>query len=75
MTTSIGFNQLQAQVTPTQRKILSSIWQHFHAKKQWVLTRVTHHQFGKDVVLEAINPLGGTIVYETHNVGDRKSVV
>ena len=72
MTTFVGFDQLHAQVTPTQRKILSSIWQHFYAKKQWVLTRVTHHQFGKDVVLEAINPLGGTIVYEAHNVGDQR---
>lgn len=72
MATHFSFDQLRAQVNPTQQKILSFIWRHFSSKKHWVLTRVIHHQFGKEVVLEALKSLGGTIVYELWDAGTQR---
>jgi hypothetical protein len=65
----ITFEDLSLKVDGTQRKILSTIWQHYLDKKQWPLTRRIHHDFGKPIVQSALNKLGGTVVREILDSG------
>lgn len=66
------FDELANKITQKQQDILTWIWKSFCEKKQWPLTRVVHHQFGKDLVVKELRPLGGTIIHDFRDVGKQR---
>lgn len=55
---------LRRNLTDDQRNVLNRIWRYHREQSQWIPARVLHHEMGKQTILAAIEPLGGTVVFK-----------
>jgi len=69
MVKPITFENLSSRVNETQRKILDAIWHYYLANNQWPSDKRIHHTFGKQLVQDALKPLGGMIVRQISDAG------
>lgn len=59
--------KLRENLNDTQKQCLNLIWNNYWEKRIWHKKIILHHQVGKQKTLDALNSLGGTIVYETQD--------
>ena len=57
---------IRETLNEAQFKILTEIWMRYLQNNEWIPTRLLHHKFEKNKVISAVEPLGGSIVCETH---------
>jgi hypothetical protein len=66
-------DDLRNSITPQQKSILGAIWNYYEKEKSWIPIRVLHSKFGsKESVRPQLDELGGSIVFENDDQGDRK---
>ena len=59
-------------VTSQRRKLLDEIWQHYLAHGEWPTTRQLHHPRRANEVRSGLEPLGGSIVWDTEVPDDSR---
>jgi len=64
---------LRNGMSAVQIRLLTLIWEHYLSKGKWIHRQVVHHAFrpnGRALVRDAMQTLGGTVVYEGWEGGE-----
>src|SRR2546425_1651833 len=60
----ISLKTLRKHLTPIQRRLLNSFWQHYLSTQHWPLVLEIHSRYDKKRVEPAVRGLGGSVVFE-----------
>ncbi|HYL82009.1 MAG TPA: hypothetical protein VEU07_14420, partial [Candidatus Acidoferrum sp.] len=61
---------LRGRLTPGQRAILNSVWEHYRNQNRWISRDLLRERFGAPVLAAALDQLGGGVVSEYQDDGE-----
>lgn len=65
MHSDLTLESLRNKTTGIQQSCLNESWQFYRENKEWIRTRILHQKLGKKEVINALQGLGGCVLYVT----------